>query len=182
MSKNYNEYLSKKKCCNSKGPGPVGPTGEVGPTATGIDGLTGPAGVQGPTGMSRKGDTGPAGKNFIIQHPTSNDKLLVHVCLEGPEEGVYYRGAGEITNSESATVVLPEYVTNLAYDLTINVSAVYDGSVKIYNCGEVENNQFTVHGVNGKFNWLVVGKRRDIETEPDKSAVTVSGNGPYLWV
>ena len=184
MSRNYNEYLSKKKCCDSKGRGPVGPTGAIGPVAEGITGLPGPQGIPGPTGMSRRGDTGPIGKNFIIPHPNDDDKLLVHVCLEGPEEGVYYRGVGEITNNLFTTVALPEYVTNLAYDLTINVSTVYDGSgfVKIYNCGEVENNTFTVYGVNGTFHWLVIGKRHDIVAEPLKSDVTVSGNGPYLWI
>lgn len=182
MSRNYHEYLSKKKCCDSKGRGPIGPTGTIGPRADGITGFTGPQGPRGETGTSRRGETGPTGKNFIIPHPDDADKLLLHVCLEGPEEGVYYRGTGEIKNNLFTTIVLPEYVTNLAYDLTINVSSVYDGSIKIYNCGEVENNTFSVYGVNGSFHWLVVGKRRDIVVEPNKSDIIVDGNGPYLWV
>ncbi len=155
--------------------------GVIGPTGQGMTGLTGPTGIQGPIGPSRIGDTGPSGKNFIIEHPSDESKLLIHSCLEGPETGVYYRGRGEITNGYSVTVKLPEYVANLAYEWTIHVAAVYEGVIRTYNFTGVENNQFQVFGENGKFHWSSLGKRRDIIVEPLKSKSNVFGQGPYLW-
>ena len=177
-SKNYSEYLSKGDCCSLTSSGPEGSTGAVG---QGMTGVTGPTGIQGPTGPSRKGDTGPTGKNFIIEHPTESDKLLIHSCLEGPETGVYYRGRGEITNGSSVTIQLPDYVAGLACSWTIHVAAVYDGVIRTYNFSEVENNQFTIYGENGKFHWSVMGKRQDIVVEPLKADINVRGEGPYLW-
>jgi len=177
-SKNYSEYLSKGQCCSLTHRGPDGSIGSVG---EGVTGVTGPTGREGPTGPSRKGDTGATGKNFIIEHPSESNKLLIHSCLEGPETGVYYRGRGEITNGSSVTIQLPDYVACLAYSWTIHVAAVYDGVIRTYNFSEVENNQFQVYGENGKFHWSVMGKRQDIVVEPLKADVTVSGEGPYLW-
>lgn len=155
--------------------------GVIGPTGQGMTGLTGPTGIQGPIGPSRIGDTGPSGKNFIIEHPSDESKLLIHSCLEGPETGVYYRGRGEITDGYSVTVKLPEYVANLAYEWTIHVAAVYEGVIRTYNFTGVENNQFQVFGENGKFHWSSLGKRVDIIVEPLKSQANVFGQGPYLW-
>lgn len=56
-------------------------------------------------------------KPFVIDHPTKSNKKLVHVALEGPENGVYVRG--RITNSER--IELPEYWTNLVDEETITV-------------------------------------------------------------
>ena len=184
MSRFYNDYLSKKKCCDFKGPGPIGPTGPIGPNGySGTTGHTGPTGIMGYTGPSRKGDTGPTGpsKEFVIDHPDNINKYLVHACIEGPESGVFYRGKGEIINNEHVVIELPGYVNKLASDYTINVSPIYDGKIKIYNFTEIENNSFTVYGENGKFNWLVFGKRSDIEVEPTKNSVYLNGIGPYLW-
>jgi hypothetical protein len=155
--------------------------GIIGPTGQRIVGVTGPTGIQGPTGISRKGDTGPTGKNFIIEHPSDSDKLLVHSCLEGPETGVYYRGRDEITNGSNVTISLPEYANSVAYCWTIHVSAVYNGVIRTYNFSELVNNQFNVYGVNGKFHWSAIGKRHDIAVEPLKTDTTVVGDGPYLW-
>jgi hypothetical protein len=158
--------------------GPQGPTGMTGQGPTGYIGSTGFSGLIGP---SKRGDIGPTGKNFIIEHPNDNQKLLIHSCLEGPEAGVYYRGVGEITNNTNTIIVLPNYVNNLVYDLTINVTAIYDGKIKQYNFTELQNNTFSVYGENGKFNWSIIGKRHDIVIEPLKTDVIVNGEGPYLW-
>ena len=181
MSK-YTEYLGSRRCCDLRTQGPVGPAGPVGQGAIGPAGDTGPIGPIGPTGRNCIGPTGPPGKSFIIDHPDDFSKYLVHVCLEGPEAAVYYRGKGEITNNNSTIINLPNYVKNLASDFTIQITAVYDGHVKIYNFDEIKNNSFTVYGENGKFHWLVIGKRNDIEVEPNKDDVIVKGSGPYLWI
>jgi hypothetical protein len=70
----------------------------------------------------------------------------------------------------------------LATDLSLYVSGIYDGKIKTFNSGEIENNQFTVYGENGKFNWIVFGSRGSIDVEPKKNNVLVNGQGPYRWI
>jgi hypothetical protein len=123
-----------------------------------------------------------AAKAFIIDHPDDPERYLVHTCLEGPEVGVYYRGKGEITNAESTVITLPPYVANLAYDFTIQITQIYDDRVKTYGASEVENNQFTVYGPNGRFFWMANGTRGETVIEPLKSQTNVQGNGPYRWL
>ena len=137
-------------------------------------------------GLRYDPDTGEisytAGKSFIIDHPDDPDRYLVHTCLEGPEVGVYYRGEGEITNTESTVVRLPPYVANLAYDFTIQITHIYDGQVKTYSSSRVKNNQFTVYGPNGEFFWMANGTRGETVVEPLKTDVDVRGDGPYRWI
>jgi hypothetical protein len=177
----------------------TGPTGGIGPTGytgpTGIAG-TGPTGssseVTGPTGSSSEvtgptghiGPTGPADKSFIIPHPVNKDKYLVHICLEGPEAGVYYRGKAVINDgNEFVEITLPNYVDALATDFTINITPIYDGKVKgVYSTTEVVNGTFRIYGTPGKVHWTVWGKRHDIEVEPDINTTTVQGDGPYKWI
>lgn len=189
--RDYNQYLGSQRCCNSmfQSSGSQGPTGPTGPGAVGPRGYTGSIGPEGPTGPTGRscrgptGDQGPTGpKSFIIDHPKDADKYLVHGCLEGPEGGIYYRGTGEITNDESISIHLPDYVSGWGYDFTTYVSAIFDGKVKVYSVSLVnEEGEFTVHGENGKFNWMAVGKRCDLDCEPLKSSILVNGDGPYKW-
>ena len=196
---NYSQYLGSQRCCDSRGPGPVGPQGPTGPASIGQRGVTGAVGATGPTGRgcagptgpaggptgaasSVTGPTGPAGKSFIINHPTDENKYLVHVCLEGPEAGVYYRGNGEITNNESVEVVLPHYVEKLAYNFTVQVTPIYGNKIVTLNSSEVENNAFKVYGENAKFHWVVYGSRQEVNVEPNKADVNVKGDGPYLYI
>lgn len=175
--------LGSRRCCEFRTQGPDGPEGPPGKGAIGPAGDTGPIGPTGPTGPTGRGCPGPTGpKTFIIEHPDDNDKYLVHVCLEGPESAVYYRGKNEITNNTNVTITLPDYVKNLATDFTVQITGVYDGKIRAYNFSEIVNNSFTVYGENGKFHWFVIGKRGDIIVEPLKTDVVVKGDGPYLWI
>ena len=123
-------------------------------------------------------------KSFVIDHPKDpENKHLVHVCLEGPEAGIYYRGKGEVIDNHSVTISLPDYVAGWGYDFTVNVTAIYDGKIKMYAVSEVnENGKFSVYGENGKFNWTAIGKRGDINVEPLKEETDVKGFGPYKWI
>jgi hypothetical protein len=127
-------------------------------------------------------------KSFVIDHPLdAANKYLVHACVEGPEAGVYYRGKGEIINGTSVVIHLPEYFGALCKysdDATVQVTHIYDGKIKAFSAGEVdlENNAFTVYGENGRFNWLVHGKRGNIRVECDKSTTNVKGDGPYKYI
>ena len=122
-------------------------------------------------------------KTFVINHPLDANKYLVHACLEGPESGVYYRGKGEIVNGTSAEIQLPSYVGALCTDLTVQITHIYDGAVKVFSASEVDGltNTFRVYGENGRFNWLVHGKRENVIVEPNKDDVTVVGDGPYRY-
>lgn len=163
----YQQYLGAQRCCDLRTQGPRG-----------NDGPTGPAGV------GERGWTGPTGdKSFVIDHPHDSSKYLVHVCLEGAEAGVYYRGVSEITDDISSTIELPNYVDGLATDFTIQLTPIYNGSsLIVLNATEVTNNKFTVYGKSCRFHWHVYGKRHDINVEPLKSSVNVRGDGPYLYL
>ena len=62
-------------------------------------------------------------KGFDIKHPTKSNHRLRHICLEGPEAGVYHRG--RLTNSN--VIELPEYWTNLVDPETITVTLTQIG-------------------------------------------------------
>jgi len=63
-------------------------------------------------------------KNFLIDHPTKEGMKLVHSCLEGPENAVYFRGRVRNKNQ----IYLPEYWTKLVDPTTITVSLTPVGS------------------------------------------------------
>ena len=124
----------------------------------------------------------PPAKSFVIDHPVDYTKYLVHACLEGPENGVYYRGHDEITNNTCVEIILPEYVADIATNFTIQICDIYDGvAPKTYSAGEVISNRFMVYGENGNFSWEVRGSRGDIVVAPNKNEVIVYGEGPYKW-
>lgn len=181
--RSYSNYLGARRCCDLK-TGPDGPTGPDGKNGSqGPIGFTGPTGPIGHTGRSCRGPTGPS-KTFIIDNPLDQTKYLVHACLEGPESGVYYRGKGEIINNERATIYLPEYVSKLATNFTVQVTSIYSKDRNAPNAletSEVEENRFNVYGNNGKFYWSVYGSRNSITVEPLKSEIIVKGDGPYKW-
>jgi len=57
-------------------------------------------------------------KSFDIPHPTKKGHRLRHICLEGPESGVYYRG--RLTGKN--VIELPEYWRGLVDAETITVT------------------------------------------------------------
>ena len=150
-------------------------------------------------------------KTFVIDHPLDPSRYLVHACMEGPEEGVYQRGAGisaratertslcggqeDAVASESddtiiATVVtLESYSDALAYDYTVQVTAIYgdDDSLaaepRCYSASRVKDGKFTVYGPPGEFSWHVIGKRRGpFDVVVPKQDVVVKGDGPYTYL
>jgi hypothetical protein len=62
-------------------------------------------------------------KGFDIQHPNKSNHRLRHICLEGPEGGVYYRG--RLTNSN--VIDLPDYWYGLINPESITVSLTQIG-------------------------------------------------------
>lgn len=62
-------------------------------------------------------------KGFDIKHPNKPNHRLRHICLEGPEGGVYYRG--RLTNSN--VIELPSYWEGLIDPESITVSLTQIG-------------------------------------------------------
>jgi hypothetical protein len=70
-------------------------------------------------------------KTFAVPHPTDEGKNLVHACLEGPENGVFYRG--EVTTANGmAEVTLPDYFDALTFtdDRSILLTQVFEGDLQ----------------------------------------------------
>jgi hypothetical protein len=125
-------------------------------------------------------------KTFVIQHPTDQEKYLVHACLEGPEAGVYYRGTHEITNDKSVIVELPKYVDKIAKNFSVMITKIWtedssDNSFA-YQTSTVKDNMFTVYGKNGSFYWTVFGERESINVEVDKKDFKLQNFGPYTFL
>jgi len=74
--------------------------------------------------VTANGITLTSRKPFDIPHPTKSGYRLRHVCLEGPESGVYYRG--RLTNSD--TIILPDYWKGLVDPESITVTLTQIGS------------------------------------------------------
>ena len=62
-------------------------------------------------------------KDFDIPHPTKSGYRLRHVCLEGPEAGVYIRGR----LTEKNTIEVPDYWDGLVDQETITVQLTQIG-------------------------------------------------------
>jgi hypothetical protein len=124
-------------------------------------------------------------KSFIINHPISPDRYLVHACLEGPEAGVYYRGESELTDGETK-ITLPDYVPDMADNFTVQLTQIWrgpeDSFARLSATRVDDDGAFTVHGDPCAFAWHVHGTRQYIDTEPLKAEVSVAGDGPYRYI
>ena len=74
--------------------------------------------------VTASGTTLTSRKPFDIPHPTKEGWRLRHVCLEGPESGVYYRG--RLTGNN--VIDLPDYWEGLIDPETITVNLTQIGS------------------------------------------------------
>lgn len=123
-------------------------------------------------------------KTFIIQHPEVESKWLVHACLEGPENGVFYRGKNTLNGYGSKLIFLPSYASKIASNWTIQVTPIYP--LKSVSVSEVKDNYFTVFGDKEaglqSFFWVAHGERHALQTEVDKNTVEVKGTYPYNFI
>ena len=93
-----------------------------------------------------------------------------------------------MSEAEKNTIVkLPSYVQKLAIDLTVLVSIVQDEKTEtipiISSSNIINGDYFKVFTSNPThFNWLVMGKRYDIQTEVEKQNVELKNIGPYTWI
>ena len=137
------------------------------------------------------------GKTFVIDHPLDKDKYLVHACIEGPENSVFYRGKGKIENSELCLIELPNYVRHFTHNYNVQVTRIFTKDYfinlkqnktnsKPLITSNVENGKFYVYCEEDcEFNWLVIAERTDcypLQVEPLQSEINVKGSGPYKWI
>ncbi|MCW3816730.1 hypothetical protein ONA91_19985 [Micromonospora sp. DR5-3] len=115
-------------------------------------------------------------KQFAIDHPldppdATQRRQLIHAAIEGPENGVYYRGEGRLSGGV-ATVELPAYFEALTRpeDRTVQLTPVFDDDepVSPLAAGRVRDGAFRVHTVDGSpashaFYWEVKAVRADLE-------------------
>ena len=76
------------------------------------------------TEVTASGITLTSRKAFDIPHPNKSGWRLRHICLEGPESAVYYRG--RLTNKN--IIELPDYWVGLVNPETITVTLTQIGS------------------------------------------------------
>jgi hypothetical protein len=79
-------------------------------------------------------------KNFLIDHPSKDGYKLQHSSLEGPENGVYFRG--KLQNSN--TIDLPYYWKDLVDENSISAVLTPIGEYQELFIVQIENNKIIV--------------------------------------
>lgn len=102
-------------------------------------------------------------KSFDIPHPTKDNHRLRHVCLEGPDADVYYRG--KLNNKNE--IILPEYWSKLVDPESITVNLTPIGSYQELYVEDITwGRKITVKnnlGGSVKCHFTVYGERNDVE-------------------
>ena len=102
-------------------------------------------------------------KGFDIPHPTKENHRLRHICLEGPDAEVFYRGRMENTT----TINLPDYWRELVDPDSIGVHLTPMGSYQDLYVEKIEwGSRVTVKNASGgpiKCSYIVFGVRTDAE-------------------
>jgi hypothetical protein len=143
-------------------------------------------------------------KTFVIDHPQDAKKHLIHATLEGPENGVYYRGEGRLEGriedgrpvDAVCTVELPPYFEALCAEegrsvqITPIADSAHDEWCPVLHATYPKDGKFQVGLGSGvvvhdqRFWWEVKAIRKDVPpllVEPKKSDVDIMGSGPYRW-
>ena len=116
-----------------------------------------------------------AWKGFDIPHPNKENHRLRHICLEGPEAGVYIRGKGK-----GKIIEIPDYWKGLIDEDSISVHLTPYGNSYVLFVEKIEDNKIYI-----KSNWEVSGT--DIEyyyiinasrIDGEKLIIEYEGNTP----
>jgi hypothetical protein len=107
-------------------------------------------------------------KNFRITHPLDETKHLTHACLEGPENGLYYRGES-VTEGGWAEIILPHYFEAIVKpdERTVLLTPIFeeeDEPIGKLAASRVKEGKFRVwsEAVSQKFCWEVIAVRGDV--------------------
>jgi hypothetical protein len=172
--------------------GNINATGDI--TALGNINATGNFNFTGPMQLTGVGDVKAAieaaakspPKSFDMHHPTKKGWRLTHVCLEGPEAAVYYRGKLKGSN----IIELPEYWRGLVDLETVTVNLTPIGAwqelfVEKIQWGteiHIKNNlagpvncHYTVYGERKDVDKIVVEYEGKIEDYPGNDQRSIVG-------
>lgn len=103
-------------------------------------------------------------KGFDIQHPNKPNHRLRHICLEGPEAGVYCRGKGK-----GKVIELPDYWRGLIEEDTISVHLTPIGNPYVLFVEKINDNKVYVEsnweksGVDIEYYYVINASRIDGE-------------------
>ena len=112
--------------------------------------------------ITKTSGTPPGCKAFDISHPTKDGYRLRHICLEGPESAVYFRG--KLRNR--TTIPLPIYWKGLVDPTTITVILTPIGAHQYVIVKRVEDTQIHLQAQGGmpiNCYFHVFGTRQDVE-------------------
>jgi hypothetical protein len=102
-------------------------------------------------------------KGFDMHHPTKPGWRLTHICIEGPEAGVYYRGKLEGSNF----IELPDYWRGLVDAETITVQLTPIGFYQelYYEISDWGTKIKVLNNAGGSVNcsYVVFGERKDVD-------------------
>ena len=101
-------------------------------------------------------------KSFVINHPTKENKKLIHGSLEGPEYGVYYRGT-----TQSNTITLPDYWSGLVREDTVTVQLTPKGSFQHLYVVSTSLSEIVIGAADGESVdcfYTIYGERADIDS------------------
>jgi len=125
-------------------------------------------------------------KGFDMHHPTKKGWRLTHICIEGPEAAVYYRGKLEGSN----IIELPDYWRGLvdAESITVQLTPIgtyqelsyemMDWGTKIKvlnNAGSAINCSYVVFGERKDVDKIVVEYEGKIEDYPGRDQRSIVG-------
>ena len=102
-------------------------------------------------------------KNFVQEHPTQPDQVIVYASLEGGEAGTYYRGTAQLTNG-TATIELPEHFTLVTEEEGLTVQVTPRADCNGLYVAKVDTSSIVVMELQGgtsnaRFDFLVNGIR-----------------------
>ena len=101
-------------------------------------------------------------KSFLITHPTKPGMSLQYGSLEGPENGVYFRG-----RSTGKIIVLPDYWKALVDPKSITVNLTPVGSYRTLYVVSINDAEIHIdnaeNAVNIDYFYTIFAERKDIE-------------------
>ena len=132
-------------------------------------------------------------KDFVIHHPLDKQKYLIHSALEGPENGVRYRGTTTLKQGKGS-IKLPNYVSKFTDPTTATLHLISTDTGEalriVYTNGKwLQNNTINIESENKNstkdISWTFQATRKDISplvVTPPKNLVKIGGFGPYKIV
>jgi len=101
--------------------------------------------------------------NFMFDHPTESNQVIVYASLEGGEAGTYYRGTAQLTEGK-ATIELPEHFRLVTEDDGLTATVTPRADCNGLFVADVSTTRIVVKELQGgtsnaRFDFLVNGVR-----------------------